>query len=110
MAFGQQHPHTEFFDEELAEAAPRADDLEFQPDRRHLRLADLPQSRGRKKADNIEVNGSHCGLGHHPAAVYAMADRVAQPEGAWMKLDPHDGLSARSPSPTRGASKTSTGL
>jgi hypothetical protein len=32
------------------------------------------------KVENIEVNGSHCGLGHHPAVVYAIADRLAQPE------------------------------
>lgn len=38
-------------------------------------------------AENIEVNGSHCGLGHHPAAVYAVADRLVQPEGAWKKFD-----------------------
>lgn len=37
--------------------------------------------------ENIEINGSHCGLGHHPAAVYAIADRLAQPEGAWKKFD-----------------------
>lgn len=37
--------------------------------------------------ENIEVSGSHCGLGHHPAAVYAVADRLAQPEGAWKKFD-----------------------
>ena len=29
----------------------------------------------------------HCGLGHHPAAVYAVADRLAQPEGQWKKFD-----------------------
>ena len=38
-------------------------------------------------AENIEVYGSHCGLGHHPAAVYAVADRLAQPEGQWRKFD-----------------------
>lgn len=37
--------------------------------------------------ENIEVKGSHCGLGHHPAAVYAIADRLSQPEGAWKKFD-----------------------
>ena len=37
--------------------------------------------------ENIEVYGSHCGLGHHPAAVYAVADRLAQPEGQWAKFD-----------------------
>ncbi len=29
------------------------------------------------QAENIEVIGSHCGLGHHPAAVFAVADRLA---------------------------------
>ncbi len=37
-------------------------------------------------AENIEVQGSHCGLGHHPAAVYAVADRLAQAEGDWRKF------------------------
>ena len=37
--------------------------------------------------ENIEVKASHCGLGHHPAAVYAIADRLAQPEGQWKKFD-----------------------
>jgi pimeloyl-ACP methyl ester carboxylesterase len=31
--------------------------------------------------DNIEVYGSHCGLGFNPAVYYAIADRLAQPEG-----------------------------
>jgi pimeloyl-ACP methyl ester carboxylesterase len=39
------------------------------------------------EVENIEVYGSHCGLGHHPAAVYAIADRLAQPEGRWKKFD-----------------------
>jgi hypothetical protein len=42
------------------------------------------------QVENIEVYGSHCGLGHHPAVVYAIADRLAQPEGAWKKFD-HSG-------------------
>ena len=37
--------------------------------------------------ENMEVYGSHCGLGHHPAAVFAIADRLAQPEGEWTKFD-----------------------
>jgi pimeloyl-ACP methyl ester carboxylesterase len=41
----------------------------------------------RDEVENIEVYGSHCGLGHHPAAVYAIADRLAQPEGQWNKFD-----------------------
>jgi len=38
-------------------------------------------------AENIEVKASHCGLGHHPAAVYAVADRLAQTEGTWKPFD-----------------------
>ncbi|MEM9967888.1 MAG: alpha/beta hydrolase [Pseudomonadota bacterium] len=38
-------------------------------------------------AENIEVKASHCGLGHHPAAVFAIADRLAQPEGDWQPFD-----------------------
>lgn len=38
-------------------------------------------------AENIEVEASHCGLGHHPASVYAVADRLAQPEGSWRPFD-----------------------
>jgi len=39
------------------------------------------------QTDNIEVEGSHCGLGHHPAAVYAVAEKLAQPDGKWAKFD-----------------------
>ena len=34
-------------------------------------------------AENIEVEGSHCGLGHNPVVLHAIADRLAQPEGQW---------------------------
>jgi pimeloyl-ACP methyl ester carboxylesterase len=37
--------------------------------------------------DNLEIVGSHCGLGFHPLALYAIADRLAQPEGAWKAFD-----------------------
>jgi dienelactone hydrolase len=32
---------------------------------------------------SIEVVGSHCGLGHHPAVLHVIADRLAQPRGSW---------------------------
>ena len=38
-------------------------------------------------SESIEVEASHCGLGHHPAVVYAIADRLAQPEGSWKPFD-----------------------
>lgn len=34
-------------------------------------------------SENIQVFGSHCGLGFNAAAVYAMANRLAQPSDAW---------------------------
>ena len=37
----------------------------------------------REDCENIEVMASHCGLGVNPAAVYAIADRLAQAEGQW---------------------------
>lgn len=36
-----------------------------------------------EQCENIEVHASHCGLGVNPAAVYAIADRLAQAEGTW---------------------------
>jgi pimeloyl-ACP methyl ester carboxylesterase len=37
-------------------------------------------------SENVEVLASHLGLGHHPAAVWAVADRLAQPEGSWQRF------------------------
>ena len=37
--------------------------------------------------ENIEVPGSHCGLGVNPLVLYLVADRLAQPEGAWRPFD-----------------------
>jgi hypothetical protein len=51
--------------------------------------------------ENIEVQGSHCGLGHHPAAVYAVADRLAQPEGAWSKFNRNGVRAFMYPQPAR---------
>jgi pimeloyl-ACP methyl ester carboxylesterase len=33
--------------------------------------------------ENVEIRASHCGIGHHPASLLVIADRLAQPEGAW---------------------------
>lgn len=35
------------------------------------------------QSENIEVHGSHTGMGGNPAVLYAVADRLAQPEGEW---------------------------
>jgi pimeloyl-ACP methyl ester carboxylesterase len=37
--------------------------------------------------DNIEVFGSHSGLGFNPFVLYAVADRLAQPEGTWAPFE-----------------------
>ena len=35
------------------------------------------------RRENIEVRGSHSGLGFNPAVMYAISDRLAQPAGTW---------------------------
>jgi len=45
-------------------------------------------------SENIEVHASHVGMGLNPTALYAIADRLAQPEGQWKRFDhkAHTGL------------------
>jgi pimeloyl-ACP methyl ester carboxylesterase len=38
---------------------------------------------GHKQTENIEVLASHFGIGLNPSAWWAVADRLAQPEGKW---------------------------
>jgi pimeloyl-ACP methyl ester carboxylesterase len=45
---------------------------------------DVPSAR----AENIAVAGSHLGFGHHPAVIWAVADRLAQPLGEWAPFRP----------------------
>ncbi|MGJ4930186.1 esterase/lipase family protein [Bradyrhizobium sp. HKCCYLS2038] len=52
-------------------------------------------------AESIEVESSHCGMGHHPAVVYAVADRLAQPEGEWQPFDRSGWRSLVFPDPHR---------
>jgi pimeloyl-ACP methyl ester carboxylesterase len=33
--------------------------------------------------ENVEVLGSHIGMGYNPAVLQVIANRLAQPEGAW---------------------------
>jgi pimeloyl-ACP methyl ester carboxylesterase len=40
-------------------------------------------------AENIEVHASHVGMGMNPIALYAIADRLAQPPGEWRPFEPH---------------------
>jgi pimeloyl-ACP methyl ester carboxylesterase len=52
-------------------------------------------------AESIEVESSHCGMGHHPAVVYAVADRLAQKEGEWAPFDRCGWRSLVYPDPNR---------
>ena len=40
------------------------------------------------EAENVEVHGSHLGLGTNPAVMYAVADRLAQRPGLWQPFTP----------------------
>ncbi|WP_235937545.1 esterase/lipase family protein [Marinobacter caseinilyticus] len=40
------------------------------------------------KVESIEVVGSHVGLGHNALSLYAIADRLAQPEHSWAPFSP----------------------
>jgi len=51
--------------------------------------------------ESIEVDSSHCGMGHHPAAVYAVADRLSQREGEWAPFDRSGWRSLIYPDPHR---------
>jgi pimeloyl-ACP methyl ester carboxylesterase len=50
-------------------------------------------------AENIAVIGSHFGLGHNPAVIWAIADRLAQPSGQWAPFRPPAVLRALFPRP-----------
>jgi pimeloyl-ACP methyl ester carboxylesterase len=39
------------------------------------------------QTENIEIRSSHIGMGVHPVALYAIADRLAQREGNWTPFD-----------------------
>jgi pimeloyl-ACP methyl ester carboxylesterase len=45
-----------------------------------------------ERAESIAVPGSHFGLGMHPAVLWAVADRLAQPEGRWRPFSPPSGM------------------
>ena len=45
------------------------------------------------RTESLEVESSHLGIGHHPVVLLAIADRLAQPEGAWQPFRPPRGWS-----------------
>ena len=40
------------------------------------------------QAENIAVLASHLGIANHPAAIWAIADRLAQPADQWQPFQP----------------------
>lgn len=54
------------------------------------------------QAENVEVFASHFGFGHHPAVLWAVADRLAQPEGRWAPFRPPRLLAPAFPGSTPG--------
>jgi pimeloyl-ACP methyl ester carboxylesterase len=55
--------------------------------------------------ENVEVRASHCGLGVNPAALYVIADRLAQPEGCWLPFDRSGVRRLVYPDPWRGVTR-----
>lgn len=41
----------------------------------------------RYDVENIHVGGAHLGLGFNPRVLFALADRLAQPEGQWRRFE-----------------------
>jgi pimeloyl-ACP methyl ester carboxylesterase len=54
-------------------------------------------------AENVAVIGSHVGLGVNPAALWVIADRLAQPEGTWKPFLPPRSARRLFPRPVRSA-------
>ena len=49
--------------------------------------------------ENVEVTCSHTGMGFHPTTLSVIADRLAQPEGAWEPYPAYAPAHPRDPSP-----------
>jgi pimeloyl-ACP methyl ester carboxylesterase len=58
------------------------------------------EASGRRR-ECVEVMGSHCGLAVNAAALHALADRLAQPEGGWTPFDRGGWRAVLYPDPTR---------
>lgn len=43
------------------------------------------------QSESLEVDSSHLGIGWHPIVLLTVADRLAQPEGAWAPFQPPKG-------------------
>jgi pimeloyl-ACP methyl ester carboxylesterase len=49
-------------------------------------------SKSNPRTENVEVIASHIGLGLNPTAWWALADRLAQPEGQWKPFERRNAL------------------
>jgi hypothetical protein len=49
--------------------------------------------------ENVEVVSSHIGMAVHPAVLFAVADRLAQPEGRWQPFERRGWRAAVFPKP-----------
>ena len=57
-------------------------------------------NREMRNTENVEVYGSHCGLGYNPAALFVVADRLAQLEFEWAPFRAPPTLRTLFPRPT----------
>ncbi len=53
-----------------------------------LCLDDTGPRAANPRAENIEVYGTHVGIGFNPAALFAVVDRLAQPDDEWQPFAP----------------------
>jgi len=60
------------------------------------------ESAARPQTENIEVVSSHIGMAVHPAVLFAVADRLAQPEGQWRPFERRGWRAALFPNPAAG--------
>jgi pimeloyl-ACP methyl ester carboxylesterase len=51
------------------------------------------------QTENIAVYASHMGITHHPPAIYAVADRLAQPVDSWQAFRPPATMRLAFPTP-----------
>ena len=54
-----------------------------------------------RRRENVEIDSSHFGLGHNPATMVVLADRLAQDIDFWRPFDPPRGLRRLFPSGSR---------
>ncbi len=59
-----------------------------------------------ERSESIELVASHAGLGVNPLALYALADRLAQPDSGWRPFDRGGARSFLYPDPLRPAAGT----